>query len=150
MKIHSRSHIKGKIDYPEDGVGDIYDGCRIFTDLKLGNKVHISTGVKMVGKESVRIKSRSTVAPGVVIYTSSPAMAGGKNSYCEDHVSEKGKVVIGEDVFIGANSVISKGVEIADGVVIGANSFVENSIEDPNTLWAGNPAEKVKEIDRDG
>lgn len=149
MKIYPDAQIEGELNYPEDAQGDIYDGCKIFADLELGDKVHISADVNIMGREKVKIGSRTTIGPGVVIYTSSPEIEGGKNKYCSDHESISRKIDIGEDVFIGANSVIRKGVSIADGVVIGAGSFVRDSIEEEETLWAGNPAEKIDNIDRE-
>jgi acetyltransferase-like isoleucine patch superfamily enzyme len=51
-------------------------------------------------------------------------------------------IKIGDDVFIGANSIILKGVEIGDRVIIGAGSVVTKNI--PNDeVWAGNPAKKI-------
>ena len=51
-------------------------------------------------------------------------------------------IKIGNDVFIGANSIILKGVSIGDRVIVGAGSVVTKSI--PNDeIWAGNPAKKI-------
>jgi maltose O-acetyltransferase len=48
-------------------------------------------------------------------------------------------VKIGNDVFIGANSIILPGVTIGNMVIIGAGSVVVNNIPD-NTVYVGNPA----------
>lgn len=50
-----------------------------------------------------------------------------------------GKIKIGDNVFIGANSVVLPNVTIGDNVVIGANSVVTKDVE-ANTIVAGNPA----------
>lgn len=56
-------------------------------------------------------------------------------------------VIIGDDVFIGANSIILKGVQIGDRAIIGAGSIVTKSI--PNDeVWAGNPAKFIKHINK--
>ena len=51
-----------------------------------------------------------------------------------------GRVTIGNNVFIGASSVVLPGVKIGNNVVIGANSTVTHDIQD-NTVVAGNPAQ---------
>lgn len=50
----------------------------------------------------------------------------------------------GEDVWIGANCTIIKGVNIGDSSVIGTNSLVNKNIE-PFTISGGVPAKKIKE-----
>jgi len=54
-------------------------------------------------------------------------------------------VVIEDDVFIGMNCIILKGVSIGQGSVIGAGSVVTKSIP-PFVIAAGNPAVVVKEL----
>ena len=54
-----------------------------------------------------------------------------------------GKVEIGKNTLIGANSVIKEGVKISDNTIIGAGSVVINDIPE-NEIWAGNPAKKIK------
>ena len=53
-------------------------------------------------------------------------------------------VVIGQDVFIGARSIILKGVKIGDRVVIGAGSVVTHDVPE-DCIVAGNPARIVKQ-----
>lgn len=54
----------------------------------------------------------------------------------------QGKVVIGDNVFIGVNAVIAKPVIIGDGAVIGANSVVVFDIPE-NAIAVGTPARVV-------
>ena len=54
-------------------------------------------------------------------------------------------VVIEDDVWIGGNCIILKGVHIAKRAVIGAGSVVSCDIPE-NTVWAGNPARFIKKI----
>lgn len=57
----------------------------------------------------------------------------------KDDVISKGKITIGNDVWIAANAVIGSGVEIGNGAVIGANSVVLNDVP-PYAVVAGAPA----------
>ena len=54
-------------------------------------------------------------------------------------------VVIDDDVWIGANSTILKGVHIGKGSVIASNSLVNKNVGQ-NELWGGVPARKIKDI----
>lgn len=53
-----------------------------------------------------------------------------------------GKVEIGNNVFIGANSTVLPGVTIGNGSIIGANSLVSHDVPE-NCVYAGNPAKKL-------
>lgn len=53
-----------------------------------------------------------------------------------------GRVSIGNEVFVGADSVILPGVRIGNRVIIGANSTVTRDIPD-NSVVAGNPAKRI-------
>lgn len=62
------------------------------------------------------------------------------------HLSQlpfKGDTVIGNDVWIGRESVILPGVHVGDGAIIAANSVVSKDIE-PYTLVGGNPAKPIR------
>jgi len=52
-------------------------------------------------------------------------------------------VKIGDNVWIGMNAVILKGVTIGENSVVAAGAVVTKSVE-PNTIVAGNPAQVVK------
>lgn len=54
-----------------------------------------------------------------------------------------GSITIGENSFIGVNTVISKSVTIGKNVIIGAGSIVTKDIPD-NEIWAGNPARLIR------
>lgn len=57
-----------------------------------------------------------------------------------------GRVTIGDNVFIGAESVILPGVTIGNNVIVGANSTVTHDIPD-NTVVAGTPARLICTLD---
>lgn len=52
------------------------------------------------------------------------------------------KTIIGNNVFLGADSLIMPGVVIGNNVIIGAGSIVTKDIED-NSVVAGNPAKYI-------
>lgn len=57
-----------------------------------------------------------------------------------------GRVTIGNNVFIGAESVVLPGVTIGNNVVVGANSTVTHDVPD-NTVVAGTPAKVICTLD---
>lgn len=54
-------------------------------------------------------------------------------------------VSIGNDVFIGARVIISKGVKIGDRAIIAAGSVVVADVP-PNSIFGGNPARFLREL----
>jgi virginiamycin A acetyltransferase len=49
------------------------------------------------------------------------------------------RCIIGNDVWIGANSIILAGVKVGDGAIVGANSLVTKNVE-PYSIVFGTPA----------
>lgn len=50
---------------------------------------------------------------------------------------------VGNDVWIGSNVIIRRGVKVGDGSVIGSNSFVNKDVK-PFEIVAGSPAKHIK------
>ncbi|MDX1976997.1 MAG: CatB-related O-acetyltransferase [Pseudanabaenaceae cyanobacterium bins.68] len=55
----------------------------------------------------------------------------------------KGNTVVGNDVWIGYDSLILPGVQVGDGAVIGARSVVTRDVP-PYSIVAGNPAKLIR------
>ena len=58
---------------------------------------------------------------------------------------KSGEIIIGKNCWIGMNCIILKNVIIGDNTVIGAGSVVIGNC-DPNSVYAGNPAKKIKDL----
>lgn len=63
-----------------------------------------------------------------------------------DILGSCGKVTIGNNVFIGMNSIILKGVTVGNNVIIGAGSLINKDIPD-NCVVAGSPARIIMSLD---
>lgn len=94
----------------------------------------------------IELGSRVQVAHGVVILTHGYDWSVLQGVYGEV-LGSCGKVTIGDNVFLGANSVILKGVTIGSNVIIGAGSVVTGDIPD-SCVAAGNPARVLMTLDR--
>ncbi|MGD0060336.1 MAG: acyltransferase [Verrucomicrobiia bacterium] len=64
----------------------------------------------------------------------------------EISASKTAPVVIGDDILVGANAIILKGVAIGDRSVIGAGAVVSLKEIPPDSLVAGNPARVIRSL----
>lgn len=60
--------------------------------------------------------------------------------------TRRAPIIIGDDCFIGMNSIILKGTTLGNNVIVGAGSVVHGTFPD-NCIIAGNPAKIVRRLD---
>lgn len=94
----------------------------------------------------LKIGSDVQITNGVTILTHGYDWSVLKRVYGEV-LGSSGKVSIGNNVFIGMQSTILKGVTIGDNVIIGANSLVNRDIPS-NCVAAGNPVRVITTLDQ--
>lgn len=85
------------------------------------------------------------ITRGVIILTHGYDWSVLKGVY-GDILGSSGKVKIGDNVFIGMNAIILKGVHIGNNVIIGAGSIVNKNVPD-NCVVAGNPAKVICDLE---
>jgi acetyltransferase-like isoleucine patch superfamily enzyme len=118
---------------PAGGGGDVLigPGCTINSGCVLytGNGIRIGHGVA--------VAANCTFAPTNHAYQRRdiPIVRQG-------FLPSKGGIVIGDDVWIGANCVILDGAEVGDGCVIAAASLIRGTLE-PYGIYGGNPLRKL-------
>ncbi len=61
-----------------------------------------------------------------------------------NQIGPEAEIVLEENVWLGTNVVVLKGVTIGNGAIIAAGSIVNKSIP-PNEIWAGIPAKKIRD-----
>lgn len=66
-----------------------------------------------------------------------------EENFSLDDLPYKGDTIIGNDVWIGMDSLIMPGVKIGDGAIIASNSTVVKDVE-PYSIVGGNPAKYIK------
>ena len=106
----------------------------------IGKFCQIASGTKFImGPANHRISSATTypfnVFGGAWTENTPPHMA---------QLPRKGDTVIGNDVWIGRESIIMPGVKIGDGAIIAAYSVVVKDVP-AYTVYGGNPARFIKE-----
>ena len=107
--------------------------------LIIGKFCSIASGTKFImGSANHRLGSVTTYPFNV--------FGGSWQENTPDHMSQlpfKGDIVIGNDVWIGRESIIMPGVKIGDGAIIAACSVVTKDVE-PYSVVGGNPASFIK------
>ncbi len=119
--------------------------CDYGTHIETGKNFFANYNCTIIDVAKVTIGDNCQFAPNVSIYTAGhPIHPVSRNSLYEYGIS----VTIGDNVWIGGNTVILPGVHIGSNTVIGAGSVVSKDIPDW-TVAAGNPCRVIKQITED-
>jgi acetyltransferase-like isoleucine patch superfamily enzyme len=122
------------------------DFCIIVGKPKIKGNTWIGYFCVIDGSGGLEIGEHCSIASGVHIYTHD-AIRWATKDLRKDHNGKKhldfGPVKIGNNVFIGANSTVLKGVTIGDRAIIGANSLVNRDIP-AGSKAIGNPIKIIK------
>jgi len=117
---------------------------RAGANLTVGDNVGMS-GCTICAAESVIIGDNCLLGANAFIADTDfhPVQATGRR-WQRDGV-RTAPVEIGNNVFVGANALVLKGVTIGDNAVVGAGSVVTADVP-PNSVVAGSPARVVGEV----
>lgn len=138
-----------KVIYKEKSDSETYIKHLRSKGMKIGDNVLLPDVHSVVIDETrpwlIEIGNDVVITAGVTILTHGYDLTVLRKYYGELYGSS-GKVVIGDNVFIGIKSTILKGIKIGNNVIIGANSLVNKDIPD-NCVVAGNPAKVIMTLD---
>lgn len=114
--------------------------------LSIGDNTSIGNNAVITANNNVSIGKNCILSAYVFISDHIHEYADVSKDLNNQPLSEGGKVIIGDNVFIGIKSSIMRNVTIGERVVIGANSVVTKDIP-PYTVVAGNPGKVIKRYD---
>ena len=116
--------------------------CDYGSHIEVGKNFFANYNCTILDVAKVKIGDNCQMAPNVAIYTAGhPVHPAARNSAYEYGI----EVTIGDNVWIGGNTVILPGVHIGDNVVIGGGSVVTKDITDWS-IAAGNPCKVIRKI----
>lgn len=159
----------GKVHFRPNGKGTISLGNNVnLTSRFLSNSVGITNPIMLECIEGGRIEignnsglTSTIISARTLVKIGDHVMVGGnvrifdhdfhsldyrhrrKGGGDFEHVNSA-EVIIADDVFIGTNSIILKGVHLGARSVVGAGSVVTSGNIPPDSLIVGNPARIVK------
>jgi maltose O-acetyltransferase len=125
-------------------------GLRIFPGVRILGVQHLSVGVNCwIGYDNyiqanggVKLGDHVLLGPGVKIWSVNHVFEDPHRPIVEQGYEHKA-VVIGDNVWLGADTFVMPGARIGDGVVVAAGSVVGGKDIEPYTILAGNPARKI-------
>lgn len=126
-------------------LGNLLRGLRTIwlraSGAEIGNNTMISLGAKIdVRRGKVKIGDNCLITHGCYILSHDGAV-----HVLDESDDGNGFVEIGNNVFIGVNSVVMRNVKIGDHSIIGAGAVVNRDIP-AGVVAAGNPVKVLKEI----
>lgn len=134
MKIGARTMVDAFVKIkPAGGSGELVIGADCA--INSGTVIYTGNGVKL--GDAVLIAANCTLAPTNHAF-------GDRDRRIRDQgfLPSKGGIVIGDDVWLGANVVVLDGAVIGQGCVVAAGSVVRGELE-PYSIYAGVPAKRV-------
>ncbi len=114
-------------------------------DLVIGEHCFINPQCVIYTGNGITMGNYVLLAPGVMIMPTNHAFGRRDISIRQQGFQlSKGGIIIEDDVWVGANSVVLDGAHIGKGAIIAAGSVVIGNVPSYE-IWGGSPARKLKE-----
>lgn len=111
--------------------------------IRIGDDCSINTNVRIdAAAGRIVIGDAVLIAANVVLRAANHGIR--RDTPIREQPSRGGEIIVGDDVWIGANSVVTADVTVARGTVIAAGAVVTRSTE-PYSIVAGVPARTIGE-----
>ena len=114
--------------------------------LIMGDHSVIATGTNIrAAGGTIKIGKHSGIGELCVLVAANHSISKDKLHLQSEWDENKTDVIIGDNVWVGANSTVLPGVTIGDNSVIGAGSVVNKCVP-ANEIWGGVPARKIADL----
>lgn len=114
-------------------------------DVIIGENTHVNSGSVIYSGNGVKIGKNVLIAANCTLASVNHEYHDKNRKIMEQqYTPSKGGILIMDDVWIGANTVILDGSIIEQGVVVGAQSLVRGVLK-AYTIYAGNPLKVIGE-----
>lgn len=135
LKYYSRMKDYSEIHSSSLGEYSYISQYSIVNKSKIGKFCSIANGCYIgLWEHNTQVSTHS-----FYLYEHSGDFVEGYSNYDKDEL----ETILGNDVWIGANAVVMKGVKIGDGVIVGASAVVTKDAP-PYSILVGNPAKILK------
>lgn len=113
---------------------------RYAQNVYVGRNSHINHNCCVwAGKRSkVVLGNDVLMGPGVCLFAANHGTAKGRPMMWQERT--EANIVIGDDVWLGANSVVTAGTRIANGVIVAAGAVVTKDVTEEDVIVGGIPA----------
>jgi acetyltransferase-like isoleucine patch superfamily enzyme len=119
--------------------------------IEIGDYSLVNTDSYIISSSNIKIGNRVLISWNVSIFDSNSHPVNAEERHAHflnpdaDVLISSAPTVIEDDVWIGCNSIILKGVTIGKRSIVSAGSVVTKDVQ-PDSIVAGNPASLVKKI----
>jgi carbonic anhydrase/acetyltransferase-like protein (isoleucine patch superfamily) len=126
------------------------DNATIIGDVVIGKDCSVWFNTVLRGDvNSIRVGNNVNIQDGAVLHTlyqKSVIEIGDNVSIAHNAVIHGAK--ISSNVLVGMGAIVMDHAVIGENCIIAAGAVVlSNSVVEPNTVWGGNPAKKIKDIE---
>ena len=112
--------------------------------LIFADDVFIGTGCEFNIRQGISVGAHCLIASGCRFIDHDHCYSDRATPIASQSSGTEAKIVLEEDVWIGANVIVLKGVTIHRGAIIAAGSVLTKSVG-PFEIWGGAPAKKLKD-----